>query len=830
MARRWGVPGPESGTSWAAFCGSRFSPISLQLLLALALRAALFCITAPAHSQLRAVRRAGLRAPGRRSINSAPPLFSPSRPHHPICVWSWSVAFCPPSLSTNYSFTLSLCVLSKMGMLGSMLLRPAWMSVHFLSPLPAKLLKVRSVWLWAIRRRWHTFRLVLLLIAVLGFGVGLLRVAASTCDDFRASGRIACAGGLSWPRSWQLPGLLPFRPQLSCTGNSGGSGSGGGASGPFGLLSLPVDGSGCILLPPQDPLLLRGDLEEGVVAPTPPPRVCGLWTLPSGYLGRTGNQMVQMLVQHFLAGCVEYLFADPPEILEGGLSAAVLSSAAGQCPTGYILPQSWLEEMNPATSVISTRNASESLLAAIAAHRQQRRSRSSAPSSLSPPPSLPPLPHTHTLPRILQLSWYWERGDLLTAVAERHPWNREAQAPPLFPARIASAYKSIVSWRAGGKTTAGGSLRGPESSSDYTLATATAALAEDPDSVLVVHIRAGDLAELTLQREFVRRAQARSPASGDAPNVFEPNEWAGVSRRPMSGTPVGDALKAFNEDMNSHPRPGGSPKNFNWDFAKEEYGLDLPELLEQNDCATNDMMTPPLSFFRAVLADGGRAKWRRIFVLTEPGSEEHPIVAAVLREFHATLISIKSVAETLALLMAARHLVLSSSTLSQIGGIFGRAHTLHFPHVGLDSLRPDHHTCRLPLVRSAGGSGASGAGPSSPHGTPVSFREMRGGPRVIYHDVLRACIGTIMETNPERVLNMQRAHGWTQETVTHCFARHPEAARSPYFLNSSQLLAFYRDADCARVFMPTALQTPGEKPHLCVDEYRDWDEVCAGEL
>lgn len=87
-----------------------------------------------------------------------------------------------------------------------------------------------------------------------------------------------------------------------------------------------------------------------------------------------------------------------------------------------------------------------------------------------------------------------------------------------------------------------------------------------------------------------------------------------------------------------------------------------------------------------------------------------------------------------------------------------------------------------------------------------------------------------METNPERVLSMQRAHGWTQETITHCFARHPEAARSPYFLNSSQLLAFYRDADCARVFMPTALQTPREKPHLCVDEYRDWDEICAGEL
>jgi hypothetical protein len=33
-------------------------------------------------------------------------------------------------------------------------------------------------------------------------------------------------------------------------------------------------------------------------------RICGVWTLPNGYIGRTGNQIIQNIVQQYLAECI----------------------------------------------------------------------------------------------------------------------------------------------------------------------------------------------------------------------------------------------------------------------------------------------------------------------------------------------------------------------------------------------------------------------------------------------------------------------------------------------------------------------------------------------
>ncbi len=74
---------------------------------------------------------------------------------------------------------------------------------------------------------------------------------------------------------------------------------------------------------------------------------------------------------------------------------------------------------------------------------------------------------------------------------------------------------------------------------------------------------------------------------------------------------------------------------------------------------------------------------------------------------------------------------------------------------------------------------------------------------------------------------MQAAHSWTNAPLEACMARHGDAG--PHFMDSSQLLAFYRDVDCARVFMPAALaaRAPADTiPRLCVDAYHDWDTVC----
>lgn len=588
-------------------------------------------------------------------------------------------------------------------------------------------------------RRWLLRRSAsvrLLFTAVLGsIALGaFLHSAKHVCDDYRQSNMLSCSAGL-WP------GTSLLAPQLSCQQQQT------PARGPLPRHSI-IQSDGCIHQP------------DGRL-------VCGLWVLPSGFIGRTGNQLVQMLVQQYLAQCINYVFASPSSVVSVGEPSM---PAETQCASGTDFPRSWAA----APSVhVESKAASNALLLAIA--------------------------NKHQLPSIIKSTWYWERGDVLVAALERQKWDRNSAVHAMTPNLLAAAYAGILK----------GKQQPPSSHSDAA-DKATRFLADDPDNTILVHIRAGDLVDFTLQREFMRRRGFEAE---------DMTEWT-PGRRPLPGSRAFAAMEDFIADMRDHPLPNGA-RFFNWDYAKAAHGMDLLEITEY-DCATNDevSVTPPIWFFQKLLSNHGQtggALWQHVIVLAEPGNEAHPIVAAIVREFDATLVTIDSVADSLAMFMAARNMVMSSSTLSQVGGLLGRATTVHLPHVGLDTLRPDHDTCRLPLIREPG-SGAAGP-----------FRDLSGGPQIVYHDVLRACINNIMEHKSDWSSRMQVAHGWNLQTLGRCMQRHGNAG--PFFLNSTQLIAFYRDPDCARVFMPSAIaaqhDTPMASPRLCVDDFQDWKGVCA---
>jgi hypothetical protein len=221
----------------------------------------------------------------------------------------------------------------------------------------------------------------------------------------------------------------------------------------------------------------------------------------------------------------------------------------------------------------------------------------------------------------------------------------------------------------------------------------------------------------------------------------------------------------------------------------------LPPLLEQlEDNASLDMIVAiPLSYYRAVLR-GTRA--RRVLVVTDAGSVSHPLVRALVDEFNAT-VQARSVVEDMATLMAARALVATPSTFAMAAALLGRAATVHWPHAGAGALASSLPSCLFP---------ASGA-------------EAGGEQRFVLHDVLRAAVMRIAVAEPAAAARMQREHGWRQGDLEDCLERHPAGS---YFLTPRQLLDFYRDEGCARVFLPRAVAADG-RVRLCTDEFEeDW--------
>jgi len=483
-------------------------------------------------------------------------------------------------------------------------------------------------------------------------------------------------------------------------------------------------------------------------------RICGVWTLPDGYIGRTGNQITQNIVQQFLAECIHYVFLPPTNIIDAGLSRLNPSTS---CPSGLTFPRHW------------TTND----YANIRSHKEQR-------------DFISKIAERQILPRLVAAAYFWERGDVLAAALEKQKWNRKNSASPLLSELISTTFLDVIN----GKT-----------HRTVNNAAALEALSNDQDDVIFLHIRYGDLVDYAIRREILRRQGS-----------VKFNEWAD-SERPQKDTVTGKLIEEFDKDMQDHPGLFG-PNRYDWKYAVKKYNIDLINLFEY-DCAGNDFANPPLSYFRSILSTTGPkgpGTWKKVFILTEPGNEDNPVIEALIHDFGASIVPLDNPSETLAMLMAAQTLVLSSSTFSQIGGLFGRAKVIHFPHAGLDTLRPDHgDACRLPLARDGN----------------EKFRDLKGGPRIIYHDIYRNCINIIIKDKPDWVKRMQSVHGWSKETLKRCLQRKNDM--SPFFLNSTMLIDFYRDEDCARVFMPSSVLhgTYGQIPQLCIDTYIDWSSVCS---
>jgi len=136
-----------------------------------------------------------------------------------------------------------------------------------------------------------------------------------------------------------------------------------------------------------------------------------------------------------------------------------------------------------------------------------------------------------------------------------------------------------------------------------------------------------------------------------------------------------------------------------------------------------------------------------------------------------------------------------------MAALLGRASTVHTPHAGMDIMLPDSPSCRLPL--------------------PAAFLNASS-PRVVFHDLLRTGVETLLAGAPQDVARMQRLHGWDATTLSSCRTR--RGSRGTYFMQGHELLAFYKDEDCAKVYMPSAVGRG-----LVCDHLRDassWSGAC----
>lgn len=577
-----------------------------------------------------------------------------------------------------------------------------------------------------IRRK----RIVLLLFF---FAIVAFFSSHDPCDEFTRSSSypIKCATVFK-PGFRSSSSLHLFAPELSCLSTTRSD------EVTTSVYEKRYDSDGCLL----------------VTTGSKSRRICGVWTLPDGYLGRTGNQIIQYAVQQFLAECINYVFLPPTSITGAGLSRL---NPLTTCPGGLTFPRHWTfsEYAN-----VRSNNEQRDLLYAIA-ERQ-------------------------VIPRLVVAAYFWERGDALVAAIEKQPWDRKKSASLMLSELISSKYLDVINGRTQRKVNNAEALE---------------ALSVDRGDVIFLHIRYGDLVDYAIRREILRRQGS-----------IKESEWAD-SKLPKKDSSIGTVLEEFDKDMRDHSGPFGSDR-YDWKYAITKYNIDLINLFEY-DCAGNDFANPPLSYFRSILSTTGPegpGTWKKVFILTEPGNEDNPVIEAIIRDFGASIVPLDSPSDTLAILMAAQNLVLSSSTFSQIGGLFGRAKVIHFPHAGLDTLRPDHgDACRLPLVRVG-----------NDH-----FRDLKGGPQIIYHDIYRNCINNIIKDKPDWVKRMQNVHGWSGETLERCLKR--KRGISPFFLNSSTLIDFYRDDDCAQVYMPSSVLhgSYGKKPHLCIDTYKDWSKSCS---
>lgn len=377
--------------------------------------------------------------------------------------------------------------------------------------------------------------------------------------------------------------------------------------------------------------------------------------------------------------------------------------------------------------------------------------------------------------------FYWEHFDILAEAAAYAP-RREGAPHPWLPPALRRVYTRFLAGGGGG----GDSGSWPPPSHP---------LLRDAEGTLVLHVRLDDLARYSLQQSFMR-AQGPPPlaerAAGDAQR--ERDEWRGRIDAP--------APAHFSAALAAAAAAGSLPA-----LAAS---LGLPPLLEQlEENAAMDMIPViPLSYYRAV-ARGVRA--RQVLIVTDTGNAAHPLVVALVAEFNAT-VQTRGVVEDMATLMAARTLVATPSTFALMAALLGRATTVHWPHAGAGALAKSFASCLFPATADA----SADAGEALP---PQQRQEQQQLPRFVVHDVLRAAVARISTADPAAAARMQLVHGWREDDLAACLSRHPA---EPYFLSPRQLLDFYRDEGCARIFLPRTL-APDGRVHLCTDDFEeDW--------
>lgn len=277
---------------------------------------------------------------------------------------------------------------------------------------------------------------------------------------------IICTGGIiSWSNWLRHGRILPIIPELSCSSSPALASSDSSSSSSYSsyVTTTPIHSptDGCLhfqtsMHPPVVPL--NHPFSPDKLSASPPiledstrkHRVCGIWALiAGGFHGRTGNAMIQYFAQQFLADSLNYLFVTPSEIGEVGTVpeyfthqersftlAGKNSIPSATCPIDivpslsfvsssstplsvttttkgyfatYTFPRSWTGTEKPIYSFDDSFVYSyESFNTFVQLFRDFQNGKISSRAQL-----------LSSLPRLLTTSWFWERGDILTASLER---------------------------------------------------------------------------------------------------------------------------------------------------------------------------------------------------------------------------------------------------------------------------------------------------------------------------------------------------------------------------------------------------------------------------
>ena len=388
--------------------------------------------------------------------------------------------------------------------------------------------------------------------------------------------------------------------------------------------------------------------------------------------------------------------------------------------------------------------------------------------------------------RVAYSNMFWEHADVaIAAVAHSHKSTSDfsrgsaALLHPWLPSAVSDVYSRFLGDVDGGHAGAWPPPSHP--------------LVRDANGTLVLHIRLEDLAVYSIEQCAKRRQHEEWQKVGDAARLSF--SWRGKIEADMPPD--------FSAALRNAAAAGTLPA-----FAAM---AGLPPLLEmlEEEVVVDWFVALPLSFYRAVIEGSGPpggGAWRAILLITDAASVGHPLVRALV-ETYGALVQARSVIDDFATLMAAHELVIPPSTLSFMAALLGRARTVHWAHAGTGgaNIKEWGSGCLLPAALQ----GAA----SAPHAA-----------RFVFHDVLRAGITAIARKHSTDAARMQGRHGWAPGDLEACLQRHP----GPYFISSAELIGFYRDVGCARVFMPQALRSDGRgqpRVELCTDAFVDWDAL-----